>query len=153
MEGRHNRRWHSCNVFTVHIIRFGATKNTTGRTTSSLPTYEQVDSTDCKPSNKIFRCLHNTQQTQETNIHALSGIRNRDPSNQAAADTGLRPRGQWDYSGDAGFKSRTGDVVPSLRRFPVFVSPSEQLLKLLNLRHSHFSPHPYHFFTPPFDAI
>jgi hypothetical protein len=30
--------------------------------------------------------LHNTQQTQETNIHALSGIRTRHPSSQAASD-------------------------------------------------------------------
>jgi hypothetical protein len=35
---------------------------------------------------------HNTE-TQGTNIHALSGIRTRDPSNQAAADLRLRPRG------------------------------------------------------------
>jgi hypothetical protein len=26
--------------------------------------------------------LHNTQQTRETNIHAVSGIRTRDPCNQ-----------------------------------------------------------------------
>jgi hypothetical protein len=32
-------------------------------------------------------------ETQETNIHALSGIRIRDPSNQAVADLRLRPRG------------------------------------------------------------
>jgi hypothetical protein len=38
---------------------------------------------------------HNTE-TQETNIHALSGIRTCDPSNQAAADLRLRPR---DYRG------------------------------------------------------
>jgi hypothetical protein len=35
---------------------------------------------------------HNIE-TQETNIHALSGIRTCDPSNQAAADLRLRPRG------------------------------------------------------------
>jgi hypothetical protein len=35
---------------------------------------------------------HNIE-TQETNIRALSGIRARDPSNQAAADLRLRPRG------------------------------------------------------------
>jgi hypothetical protein len=35
-------------------------------------------------------------QIQETNIHASSGIQNRDPSNQAAADLRLRPRGHWD---------------------------------------------------------
>jgi len=39
------------------------------------------------------RYLHNTQQTRETNIHVISGIRNHDPSNQAAADPRLRPRG------------------------------------------------------------
>jgi hypothetical protein len=38
---------------------------------------------------------HNIE-TQKTNIHALSGIRNRDPSNQAAADLRLRP---CDYRG------------------------------------------------------
>jgi hypothetical protein len=35
---------------------------------------------------------HNIE-TQETNIHAPTGIRTRDPSNQAAADQRLRPRG------------------------------------------------------------
>jgi hypothetical protein len=35
---------------------------------------------------------HNIE-TQETNIHALSGIRTRDPSNQAAAGVRLRPSG------------------------------------------------------------
>jgi hypothetical protein len=38
---------------------------------------------------------HNVQ-TQDTNIHALSGIRSRDPSNQAAADLRLRPCGHRD---------------------------------------------------------
>jgi len=36
------------------------------------------------------RYLHNKQQTQETNSHALSCIRTRDPRN--AADADLRPR-------------------------------------------------------------
>jgi hypothetical protein len=35
------------------------------------------------------RYLHNTQQTRQTNIHALSGIRSRDPRNQAVADPQL----------------------------------------------------------------
>jgi hypothetical protein len=35
--------------------------------------------------------LHNTQQAQETNMHALSGIWTSDPSNQAAADLCFRP--------------------------------------------------------------
>jgi hypothetical protein len=32
------------------------------------------------------RYLHNTQQTQEMNIHVLSGIRTCDPSNRAVAN-------------------------------------------------------------------
>jgi hypothetical protein len=35
-------------------------------------------------------------QTQETNVHAFNGIGTTDPSNQAAADLLLRPRGHWD---------------------------------------------------------
>jgi hypothetical protein len=38
---------------------------------------------------------HNIE-TQETNTHALSGIRTRDPRNQAAADLRLRQRGHRD---------------------------------------------------------
>jgi hypothetical protein len=37
---------------------------------------------------------HNIE-TQDTNIHAVNGIRTRDPSNQAAADLRLRSRGYW----------------------------------------------------------
>jgi hypothetical protein len=42
------------------------------------------------------RYLHNTQQKQQTNIHALSWIRTRDPSNRAAADPRLRPHSRRD---------------------------------------------------------
>jgi hypothetical protein len=35
-------------------------------------------------------------ETQQTNIHAPSGIPTGDPSNQTAADLRLRPRGHWD---------------------------------------------------------
>jgi hypothetical protein len=45
---------------------------------------------------EIYRYLHNTQQTQETNIHASSGIRTCDPSNQAASDIRLRLHGNRD---------------------------------------------------------
>jgi hypothetical protein len=38
----------------------------------------------------------NTQHSQETNIHAPDGIRNHNPSNRAAADPHLRPRGHRD---------------------------------------------------------
>jgi hypothetical protein len=38
----------------------------------------------------------NTHHSQEANIHVPGGIRNRNPSNQAASDPRLRPRGYWD---------------------------------------------------------
>jgi hypothetical protein len=41
-------------------------------------------------------CLHNTQHSQETNIHALGGIRTHNPSKRAAADLRLRPGGHRD---------------------------------------------------------
>jgi len=37
-----------------------------------------------------------TQQTQQMNINALSGIRNRDPTNQASTVLHLRPYGHRD---------------------------------------------------------
>jgi hypothetical protein len=42
------------------------------------------------PSRSILLSL---QQTQQTDIHALGWIRTRNPSNRAAADPRLRPRG------------------------------------------------------------
>jgi hypothetical protein len=41
------------------------------------------------------RYLNNKQQTQEMNIHAVSGIQTRDAKNQAAADPRLRSHGHW----------------------------------------------------------
>ena len=38
---------------------------------------------------------HNTQQSQQTDIHAPGGIRNHDPIRRAAVDPRLRPRGHW----------------------------------------------------------
>ena len=38
----------------------------------------------------------NTQHSQQTNIHALGGIRTQDFSRRAATDLRLRPRGHWD---------------------------------------------------------
>ena len=38
----------------------------------------------------------NTQHSQQTNIHAPSGIRTRNLSRRAAKDLRLRPRGHWD---------------------------------------------------------
>ena len=39
----------------------------------------------------------NTRHSQQTNIHAASGIRTHDLSRRAAADLHLRPRGHWDW--------------------------------------------------------
>jgi hypothetical protein len=49
--------------------------------------------TSDQPVSETATCTgqHNIE-TQKTNIHALSGIRTRYPSNQAAADLHLRPR-------------------------------------------------------------
>ena len=44
-----------------------------------------------KSARRRGRYLHNRQQTQQVNIYALSGIRNHDPRNQAAADQRLAP--------------------------------------------------------------
>jgi len=40
--------------------------------------------------------LHNTQHSQEKNIHATDGIRTRSPMKRAAADLCLRPSGLLD---------------------------------------------------------
>jgi hypothetical protein len=44
----------------------------------------------------VGRYLHNPQQIQTTNIHALGGIRTGYPNNHAAADMRLRLHGRWD---------------------------------------------------------
>ena len=41
-----------------------------------------------------------TQHSQQTNIHALGGIRNHNLSWRAATDIRLRPRGHWDRQPD-----------------------------------------------------
>ena len=38
----------------------------------------------------------NTQHSQQTNIHALGGIRTHNRSRRAAVDLRLRPRSYWD---------------------------------------------------------
>jgi hypothetical protein len=40
--------------------------------------------------------LDNAQHTQQTNIHAVGGIRNHDCSRRAAVDLCLRPHDHWD---------------------------------------------------------
>jgi len=60
-------------------------------------TNNYINTLDRTPLNKCStrhrgRYLHNTQKTQETNIHALSGIQTRDSSNQAVSELRLTPR-------------------------------------------------------------
>jgi hypothetical protein len=62
----------------------------------SLTHHTQQDS-----SGRVIRPTHiplsdNKQNSQETDTHAPGGIRTRNPSKRAAADTRLRRRGQWD---------------------------------------------------------
>ena len=38
----------------------------------------------------------NTQHSQETDMHGPGGIRTHNPSERAAVDPRLRPRGHWD---------------------------------------------------------
>jgi len=45
----------------------------------------------------VEAATYKTQQTKETNTHALSGIRNRNPSNLTAADVLLRPYSHRDW--------------------------------------------------------
>jgi hypothetical protein len=65
--------------------------HTCTHTQARAHTYSRQDSTE-----RVISCsqrLLPTQQTTETNIHALSGIQTCDPSNQAAEDICLRPHG------------------------------------------------------------
>jgi hypothetical protein len=83
--------------------------------------------TSDQPVSETSTCTgqHNIE-TQQTNIHALTGIRTRDPSNQAAADLRLRPRGHrrrhvlghpgvynssWVRSNSSGRSGRVGPPV------------------------------------------
>jgi hypothetical protein len=66
-------------------LPFAARTHTTGRT--------PLDEWSAR---RRGRYLHNTQQTRDTNIHAVTGIRTRDPSNQEAPDVCLRRHGHWD---------------------------------------------------------
>jgi len=57
---------------------------------SHTHTADKTPLNECSAGHRS-RYPHNTQQTQGTNIHTLSGIRTLDPRNQAAADLRFRP--------------------------------------------------------------
>jgi hypothetical protein len=67
---------------TVEVSRSHKVTHTTGRTAMN----------ELSPRRR-GRYLYNTQQAQETTVHALSGIRTRDPTTRAAADLHLRLHG------------------------------------------------------------
>ena len=65
---------------------------------NSLITHTHTHTLGSTPLNewsarRICPYLHNTQQTQQTNIHAIGGTRIRIPSNLEASDLRLRPHG------------------------------------------------------------
>jgi hypothetical protein len=47
------------------------------------------------PALRRGHCLYHTEQTQQSNIHVLSGIRTHVSGNRAAEDLRLRPHGPW----------------------------------------------------------
>ena len=60
---------------------------------------------------------HNTQHSQQTDIHDPGGIRNHNLSRRAAADLRLRPRGHW---------------VWNIKELSINISPLEPLVNYLS---------------------
>jgi hypothetical protein len=56
-----------------------------------------VDRTPLDEWSALHRDLYTLQHTQQTNIHALGGIRTHDRSRRAAVDLRRRPRGHWAF--------------------------------------------------------
>ena len=54
----------------------------------------------------------NTQHSQQTNIHALGGIRTHDLSRRAAVDLRLRPSGHWDRLNSVICSAKSYMLVP-----------------------------------------
>ena len=55
--------------------------------------------------------------TQQTNIHAPGGIRTRNPSRRAAADSRLRPLGHWDRHSRTECNSQIPETCLIFQRF------------------------------------
>jgi hypothetical protein len=99
-----------------------------------------------------YRGQHNIQ-TQETNNHALSGIRTRDPSNQTAADLRLIPRGHWDLlililashlclcfpCHIICLDFRTNKFYALIISFPHAMCPAQHIILGLNMSNGHLS--------------
>ena len=79
----------------IYIYIHGALDVSRSRTTTQHSRYDssgRVISLSQRP------LPDNTQHSQQTNIHAPSGIRTHDLSRRAIADLRLRPHGHWDRS-------------------------------------------------------
>jgi len=86
--------------------------------------------------------LHNTQQTQEENIHTLSRIQTCDPSLQVAADVCLRPDGcfrwvnncrVWFWMGERSrrvWNSRTGQFPVHNTWLPPLQTTDQEMIPL-----------------------
>ena len=79
-------------VVKVYRLDTHSWTHTVGHTHTHTHTHTQ-DKTPLnqRSARRCGRYLQNTRQTKQTNIHALSGIRNRAPGNQAAEDLRFRP--------------------------------------------------------------
>jgi len=75
---------------TVEVYRSHTIRHTHARTHAHARGWSPLNESSARCRS---RYLHNTQRAQEKEIHALSGIRTRYPSNKAAVDLHLRPRG------------------------------------------------------------
>ena len=71
---------------------------TRNRTRARMPTHTHSPIPDKTPLSEWSSLrrrgyVHNTQETQETNLHVLTGIRTRDPKNLTVKNLSLRPHG------------------------------------------------------------
>jgi hypothetical protein len=69
-------------------------------------------------------------ETQETNIHVLSAIRTRDPSNQAAADLRLRPRGHLNRHLST-FQQKLAQQYQAFARFLFEISSAARFINVI----------------------
>jgi hypothetical protein len=83
---------------------------------------------DNKSVHRRGLCLYNTEQSQDNNIHAHGGIRNRIPSKRAAADLCLTPYAHRDLNFYA-CKKTCHKLLRGQSRFPITVmAPCESCI-------------------------
>ena len=97
----------------------------------------QTHHTRWDPSGRVISPSHrplpeNKQHSQQTNIHALSGIRTHNLSRRAAADLRLRPRGHSDrhfskYLPAMSYWVIVQQISPKLPSLQGYINPTYQL--------------------------